>query len=187
MKQFFLYFILCCSILMVQAQSIIPPLKGWKVAVKNGSYEFTPNTLLNSEFSYTILPLAEGDEQALTKWLPVEAVRDLAVCGYVVPKDAQVKKGKIQSFITYSTIVEDKLARRMAVSYMAYRKDTGTIRYGKLMTLPTGANKNYLNAAVQHFINLSKQEGMISDKKLKIPNGQEIAPVKQKEQAPVAE
>jgi hypothetical protein len=166
MKQFFLFFVLSFCLQAVNAQSPVPSLRGWKVYEKEGKYEFTPNTLLNSEFSYTILPLTAGSTNALSKWLPAEAARDLAASGYIIPKDVQIKKGKIRTFITFSTIVEDKLARRMAVSYMAYRKDSATVRYGRVMTVTTGANKTYLNAAVQHFINLSEQEGMITDKKL---------------------
>ena len=163
----------CCILLIMAAsataQSAMPAIRGWKQQAQNGRYDFSPNTLLNAEFTYTVLPLIPGDHRAIGDWLPAAAISDLATAGYTVSEDVMARKGKIQSFITWSAIVEDKLARRMAVSYMAYRKDSATIRYGKVMTVTNGANQTYLNAAVQHFIDLSKQEGMITDKKLKEP------------------
>lgn len=148
------------------AQSGMPLLKGWRSAITNGSYEFTPDVIPKPEFSYTILPLTTGSDQSLTDWLPVVAARNLADSGWTVSADVKAQSGKIDAFITWSAVVEDKLARRMSVSYMAYRKDSATIRYGKVMAGTNGTNQAYLNSAIQHFIDLARTEGMIEDKQI---------------------
>lgn len=167
-------FILTCLILLLtacaaNAQKAIPALKGWRLSENKGSYEFTPNTAVKAEFSYTILPLTNGDEQSLSDWLAAKAVKNLADSGWTVLQGMEVQKGNTQSFITWSSIAEDKQSRRMAVSFMAYRKDSATIRYGKLMAGAHGTNQDYLNAAIQHFIDLSKTEGMVADDRINNP------------------
>ncbi|RXK85870.1 hypothetical protein [Filimonas effusa] len=163
---------ICCLLLLfttctINAQDSVPVLKGWRVTQNNGTYEYTPNTAVKAEFSYTILPLTAGDDQPLGDWLAEQAVKELAVAGWTVLPGMEAQRGNTESFITWSSVAEDKQSRRMAVSFMAYRKDSATIRYGKLMAGAHGTNQDYLNAAIQHFIDLSRKEGMVPDDRIK--------------------
>jgi hypothetical protein len=149
-------FLLVSAVAAAQVQSI----PGWKQKELNGHYIFTPNTLLQTNFSYELMPLITGGDGELGDWLQQAATKNIQSSGYNQPAAKDQQSGTIQSFKMYTAIVSDKAGKRWTLNYVAYRKPDGEIRFARI-TSPAGPKSQYLNTALNHFVKLSKSEGIV--------------------------
>jgi hypothetical protein len=123
---------------------------------KDGGYLFTSPATTN--FSYTILPPDKSGTADLTGWLTGTARKDLQVSGFsVLP--GQMKSQDVKSYKICTAIAKDAGGRQWAVYYMAYSRPDHSIRYARIVQLPDGSEKQYMNTAVAHFVQLSRREG----------------------------
>ena len=144
----------------VRAQYPNTPIMGWKMEGSNGHYTFTPAPLFGTpNFHYDIYPPEKGGND-LDSWLSSKVEKDVQTSGYIL-QPGQSKAQDIRAFKVYSVLVKDAAGKSWLLNYMAYLRQDHSIRFGRITEVPNAAiAKNNMNIAVQHFIRLSKQEGV---------------------------
>ena len=147
----------------VCAQYPNSPIAGWKMREDNGHVSFAPVTLFGApSFHYDVYPPQRGVEGTVGDWLSGLAQRDAQASGYtVVPGQTQGRE--VQSFRIFSLLVKDAAGKSWLISYMAFARPDHSVRYGRIVEVPNAAaTKNNTDAAVQHFIRISKAEGALA-------------------------
>ena len=144
----------------IRAQYPNTPIMGWKMEGNNGHYTFTPTMLFGTpNFHYDIYPPEKGNND-LDSWLSSKVEKDVQASGYTL-QPGQSKAQDIRAFKVYSVLVKDAAGKSWLLNYMAYLRQDHSIRFGRITEVPNAAiAKNNMNIAVQHFIRLSKQEGI---------------------------
>jgi hypothetical protein len=155
-----LILIITALLARVRAQYPNTPIMGWKMEGSNGHYTFTPATLFGTPiFHYDIYPPEKGSND-LDSWLSSKVEKDVQASGYIL-QPGQSKAQDIRAFKVYSVLVKDAAGKSWLLNYMAYLRQDHSIRFGRITEVPNAAiAKNNMNIAVQHFIRLSKQEGV---------------------------
>jgi hypothetical protein len=146
--------------LTAAAQNAVPPLNGWKQQIQGARYTFTPNTVLPTKFTYEVMPLEKDIDLELADWLDKTAENSIHTAGYTIPASANTQRKKIQAMNIYGTYAKDKTGKSMNFFLLAYRKPDNTVRYARIM-YPGSPKNTYLNIAVDHFVALSKKEGIV--------------------------
>lgn len=140
------------------AQNTIPPLDGWKQQVQGNRYIFTPNTILQSGFTYEVMPLEKNIEDELESWLSKTAENAIEEAGYSIPASTSPQHKTVQAMNIYGTYAKDRTGKTKNFFLLAYRKPDNTVRYAKIIYPGNPKNSN-LNIAVNHFAALAKKEG----------------------------
>lgn len=156
MKPLFIFFICCISSLLLKAQTTIAPIPNWNQQITNNKYLFTPKSS-NANFTYEIMPLEHINNISLDEWLKNTAEENIKSMGYSLPTGKDVAMQDVMSYKTYSALVSDASGKKWMISYMAYKVSSNNVRCVKMIMLPVTQN-SYMNVALKHFINLSKQE-----------------------------
>lgn len=161
MKRSLLLIIYCLHSLLIQAQVSIAPIPAWNQQISNNHYVFTPNNL-NSGFSYEVMPLEKASTSNLNDWLKKKMEEYVKSSGYNPPAAKDFALQDVMTYKTCAALVSDAGGKKWMISYMAYKTSSNNIRYVSMM-MPAGVQSPYMNVAIKHFINLSKQEGIKTD------------------------
>jgi len=156
MKHFLLFITYCFWLLLAQAQVNIPPIQNWSQQVDNNKYTFIPNNAA-ANFTYEVMPLEKSTSGSLDEWLKKTAEMEIKTSGYALPSAKDFALVEVMNYKTCAAMVADPSGRKWMLSYMAYKTNGNNIRYVK-MKMPAGVQSPYMNIAIKHFINLSKQE-----------------------------
>lgn len=140
------------------AQNTIPSLDGWKQQVQGGRYIFTPNTILQNNFTYELMPPEKNIDAELADWLDKIAENTIQEAGYSIPASANPQRQTVQSINVFGTYAVDKAGKTKNFFLLAYRRPDNTVRYARIIYPGHPKNSN-LNSAVNHFAALAKQEG----------------------------
>jgi hypothetical protein len=157
MKAVLLTFLLAVSISVV-AQTSIPGPDGWKQQNNGSHYTYTPNTLLQTNFRYELLPPEKSTDMDLADWLDQQAEKTMQSAGFTLPAGNNIERRAVRSIRIYGTMVQDRSGKPRNLFLMAYQKPDHSIRYGRI-TYPGNPKNNYLNTAAAHFAALAKKEG----------------------------
>lgn len=141
------------------AQNTIIPPDGWKQRMQGDRYIFTPNTILQSNFTYEIMPLEKNIDAELAGWLDKTAMNTIEESGYSIPASATPQRRTLQSIHIFGTYAEDKAGKVKNFFLVAYRKADNTVRYARVIYPGSPKNTN-LNVAMGHFAELAKKEGI---------------------------
>jgi hypothetical protein len=142
------------------AQNTIPPLDGWKQQVQGGRYIFTPNTILQSNFTYEVMPPEKNIDAELADWLDRTAENTIQEAGFSIPESANTQRRTVQSINIFGTYAVDKAGKSKNFFLLAYRRPDNTVRYARIIYPGNPKNTN-LNIAVNHFAELAKKEGTV--------------------------
>jgi len=156
--------LICLSLCIdLVAQPDMQPIQGWKMSGNNGHYSFTPTALIGSiPIDYDIFPPKKTGNADPAGWLAALVTKDLSDLQYTpLPGNPNIQE--IKSIHTYSVGVKDAGGRQWLINYMAYSRQDGTIRYGRIIESPVNSVKPYMTRAVQHFMALCRQEGGLSN------------------------
>lgn len=156
MKYFLLFGTYCFCLLTAQAQVNIPPIQNWSYQVDNNKYTFIPNNA-GANFTYEVMPLGKSSSSNLDEWLKKTAEAEIKTSGYTLPSAKDFTLVGVMNYKTCAALVTDPSGRKWMLSYMAYKTTNNNVRYVK-MKMPAGVQSPYMNIAIKHFINLSKQE-----------------------------
>lgn len=156
MKHFLLLTIYCFCLSAIQAQVNIAPIQNWNQQVDNERYIFIPNNA-GTNFTYEVMPLEKGSNGTLDEWLKKTAEQQIKSGGYSLSSAKDFALVDVMNYKTCAALVADPSGKKWMISYMAYKTNSNNIRYVK-MTMPAGSQNTYMNVAIKHFINLSRQE-----------------------------
>lgn len=156
MKHFLLLTTYTLCLLLVQAQVSIAPIQNWSQQVDNNRYTFIPNNA-GANFTYEVMPLEKSSSNNLDEWLKKTAEQQIKSGGYNFSPAKDFALVDVMNYKTCAALVSDLSGKKWMISYMAYKTTSNNIRYVK-MTMPVGLQNSYMNVAIKHFINLSKQE-----------------------------
>lgn len=156
MKHFLLLSIYCFCLSALQAQVNIAPIQNWSLQVENNKHIFIPNNA-GANFTYEVMPLEKGSNGTLDEWLKKTAEQQIKSGGYNLSNAKDFALVDVMNYKTCAALVADPSGKKWMISYMAYKTNSNNIRYVK-MTMPAGSQNTYMNVAIKHFINLSRQE-----------------------------
>lgn len=156
MKHFLLFSVYCFNLFAIQAQVNIAPIQNWSQQVDNNKYIFIPNNA-GANFTYEVMPLEKNSSGTLDEWLKKTAEQQIQSGGYNFSSAKDFAMVDVMNYKTCAALVTDPSGKKWMISYMAYKTNVNNIRYVK-MTMPAGLQNAYMNVAIKHFINLSKQE-----------------------------
>lgn len=156
MKHFLLLTTYCYCLLIAHAQVNVSPIANWNQQVDNNKYIFIPNNA-GANFTYEVMPLEKSNSNSLEEWLKKTAEQQIKSGGYTLASPKDVASVDVMNYKTCAALVADPSGKKWMISYMAYKTNSNNIRYVK-MTMPAGLQNSYMNIAIKHFINLSKQE-----------------------------
>lgn len=148
--------------LSTAAQNTIAPPEGWKQQVQGARYIFTPNTLLQTNFSYEVMPAEKNVAGELTDWLDKTATQTIQTAGYTVSSSTNPQRKTVQTLNIYATYGKDKSGSSWNFFFLAYRTPNDAVRHARIAYPGNPKNPN-LNTAVNHFMALSKKEGAVSN------------------------
>jgi hypothetical protein len=159
----FLTFLLCIlfSDLASFAQSTVPPIGGWNMDEKGGSYIFKPEKTPgdNKEFIYEVMPFVKGEGQSIEDWFNTAIDKDLQQSGFVLPASAGKKNIITNHFIlSFSAEITDKKGKSWFVNYISYQTANNEYRLARVLSSPD--IKYYatnMRPAANHFSILAKQ------------------------------
>jgi len=160
------YLLLVCCLLINEitsfAQGSIPPLSGWDMDEKGGSYFFKPEKVSGEtkEFVYEVMPVVKGEGQALHEWFSGAIDKDIQESGFTLAATAAKRNiSTNNTLVSFSTELTDKKGKPWYVTYVGYELSGGEIRMARIMSSPD--IKYYatnMRPVVDHFGQLEKQD-----------------------------
>lgn len=122
------------------AQVTVPPISGWDLDEKSGSYILKPGKAANAtaegkEFLYEIMPIAKSEGQPIEQWFASAIDKDVTQAGFTLPASNK-KITTNQSIISYSTELTDKKGKSWYVTYVGYQVGDGDNRFARVMCSP---------------------------------------------------
>lgn len=136
------YLLVVLSILVSKttsfAQSQVPPISGWDMDEKSGSYIFKPGKVSGDtkEFVYEIMPVEKGEGQTMEEWFSSAINKDVKESGFNLPGAGKKKITTNQTIISYSTELTDKKGKPWYVTYVAYQLASGENRLARVISSP---------------------------------------------------
>lgn len=158
MKSFLPALFLLLSLYTTAQNSIAPP-DGWKQQQQGERYIFSPNTLLQTNFTYEVMPPEKNVDAELGDWLNKAAESTIEEAGYSITSAADVQRKAVQGINIVGTIAKDKTGKAKNFFLAAYRRPDNTVRYARI-SYPGNPKNNYLSVAANHFASLAKKEGL---------------------------
>jgi len=169
------YLLIVLSILVSKttsfAQGSVPPISGWDMDEKGGSYIFKPIAgkpapgTEPKEFEYEILPFTKSEGQTIEQWFSNAIDKDVKESGYTLPASTASKKNITtnQTLISFSTELTDKKGKTWYVSYVGYRTDNGDNRLARIVSSPDVKYfTNHMRPVADHIGNLARVDASYS-------------------------
>jgi hypothetical protein len=166
------YLLLVLSILVSKLPSFaqsVPPITGWDMDEKSGSYIFKPNVKSAGtepkEFIYEIMPFAKGEGQTIEQWFSDAIDQDVKESGFTLPPASSGKKNITtnQIIISFSTELTDKKGKEWYVTYIGYQAGNGENRLARITSSPdVKYYSNNMRLVADHIGHLAKQDAYLS-------------------------
>src|SRR5687767_4439163 len=97
--------------LSAAAQNSIPPPDGWKQQVQGTRHIFSPNTLLQTHFTYSVMSPEKNVNDELTDWLDKTAEKNIQADGYTISPSANTQRKTVQAMNIYGTYAADQAGK----------------------------------------------------------------------------
>jgi hypothetical protein len=144
------------------AQGPVPPISGWDIDEKSGSYIFKPGKTAGEtkEFVYEIMPVAKAEGQSVEDWFNSSIDKDLQQSGFTLPANAGKKNITTnQTIFSFSTELTDKKGRAWYVTYVGYQVAGSENRMARVMCSPdVKYYATHMRPVADHFGQLAKQD-----------------------------
>lgn len=164
------YLLIVLSILVSKttsfAQVTVPPISGWDLDEKSGSYTLKPAkaaSVEGKEFIYEIMPIAKNEGQPIDQWFSSAIDKDVTSSGFIIPATSKKNITTNQTIISLSTELTDKKGKAWYVTYVAYEVGEGDTRMARIMCSPdVRYYANNMRPVTEHFGNLNKLDATAS-------------------------
>jgi hypothetical protein len=119
------------------AQVSVPPISGWDLDEKGGTYILKPGKVSGEtkEFIYEIMPVIKSEGQAVDEWFGSAIDKDIQQSGFTVPA-AKKTITTNQTILSFSTELTDKKGKAWYVTYVGYQLGGGENRLARVMSSP---------------------------------------------------
>ena len=121
------------------AQVTVPPISGWDLDEKSGSYILKPGksaTVEAKEFVYEIMPIAKSEGQPIEQWFSSAIDKDVTQSGFSLPASGKKNITTNQTIISFSTELTDKKGKAWYVTYVGYQVGDGDNRMARVLSSP---------------------------------------------------
>jgi len=120
------------------AQTQVPPISGWDMDEKSGSYIFKPGKVSGEtkEFVYEIMPIEKGEGQSIEDWFSSAIDKDVKEAGFTLTGAGKKNITTNQTIVSYSAELTDKKGKAWYVTYIAYQLGSGENRLARIMSSP---------------------------------------------------
>ncbi|THU41357.1 hypothetical protein FAM09_04410 [Niastella caeni] len=159
----YLLLVLCLLINEITsfAQNSVPPISGWDMDEKSGSYILKPGKTTGTEpkeFVYEIMPVTKGEGQSIEDWFSGAIDKDIQQSGFALPAGTGKKSITTnQTIISFSTELTDKKGKAWYVTYVGYQVTGSENRMARVMSSPDVKHyATYMRPAADHFGQLAK-------------------------------
>jgi hypothetical protein len=160
----YLLIVLCILISEITsyAQGTVPPLSGWDMDEKSGSYIFKPGKATGEikEFVYEIMPAVKSEGQSVEDWFNSAIDKDIQQAGFTLPATSP-KRNIItnQTIFSFSTELTDKKGKPWYVTYVGYQAGGSENRMARVMSSPdVKYYATYMRPVADHFGQLAKMD-----------------------------
>jgi hypothetical protein len=153
------------------AQVTVPPISGWELDEKSGSYILKPGKAASAtagagaegkEFVYEIMPIAKSEGQPIEQWFTSAIDKDVTAAGFTLPATNK-RITTNQSIISYSTELTDKKGKSWYVTYVGYQVGDGDSRIARVMSSPdVKYYATYMRPVADHLNQLAKLDATAS-------------------------
>jgi hypothetical protein len=144
------------------AQGSVPPISGWDMDEKSGSYILKPGKIAGEakEFVYEIMPVVKSEGQSIEDWFNSAIDKDITQSGFILPANTSTKNITTnQTIFSFSTELTDKKGKAWYVTYVGYQVGGSDNRMARVMSSPDV--KYYatnMRPVADHFGQLAKQD-----------------------------
>lgn len=144
------------------AQGSVPPISGWDMDEKSGSYFFKPGKITGEtkEFIYEVMPVTKVEGQSIEDWFNSAIDKDVTQSGFTLPASSGKKNITTnQTIFSFSTELTDKKGKAWYVTYVGYQVGNSENRMARIMSSPdVKYYATYMRPVADHFGQLSKQD-----------------------------
>jgi hypothetical protein len=158
----YLLIVLCILISEITsfAQGTIPPLSGWDMDEKSGSYILKPGKTTGEikEFVYEIMPVVKSEGQSVEDWFNSAIDKDIQQSGFTLPATSGKKNITTnQTIFSFSTELTDKKGKTWYVTYVGYQAGGSENRMARVVSSPdVKYYATYMRPVADHFGQLAK-------------------------------
>jgi hypothetical protein len=144
------------------AQGTVPPLSGWDMDEKSGSYIFKPGKATGEikEFVYEIMPAVKSEGQSVEDWFSSAIDKDIQQAGFTLPATSAKRNITTnQTIFSFSTELTDKKGKSWYVTYVGYQVGGSENRMARVMSSPdVKYYATYMRPVADHFGQLAKMD-----------------------------
>jgi len=153
--------IMICEI-TAYAQGPVPPISGWDMDEKSGTYILKPGKTTGEakEFIYEIMPVVASEGQSIEDWFNSAVDKDIQQSGFTLPATTGNKNITTnQTIFSFSTELTDKKGKPWYVTYVGYQVGGSDNRMARIMSSPdVKYYATYMRPVADHFGQLAKQD-----------------------------
>ncbi|WP_207511914.1 hypothetical protein [Longitalea luteola] len=162
----YLLIVLCILVNKITiAQSQVPPISGWDMDEKSGSYIFKPGKVSGDtkEFLYEIMPVEKGEGQTIEEWFKSAIDKDVKESGFNLPAGGKKNITTNQTIISFSTELTDKKGKPWYVTYVAYQLGSGENRLARVISSPdVKYYASHMRPVADHIGNLARHDASVT-------------------------
>lgn len=148
------------------AQGPVPPISGWDVDEKGGSYFFKPEKIAGEtkDFVYEVMPVTKVEGQSIEDWFNSAIDKDITQSGFTLsPTTGKKNITTNQTIFSFSTELTDKKGKAWYVTYVGYQVGNSENRMARIMSSPdVKYYATYMRPVADHFGQLAKQDAAAS-------------------------